>query len=72
MTRLSEDGGRLIIDIQNIHNKLVKLLRIYFYIRSQSLEFHTIVCDAGYKYTSLNLCDVIHQENETLYTTEKN
>jgi len=62
----------IIIIIIRRRRKRARIKTTYFHDRSQSSELHVTVYNADDKCTPLNLCDRIHQDNETLYTiTEK-
>ena len=49
------EGGRGLIDIQNLHNSQVQKLRDYFHLKTQVSTLHRSVSQADLKLTPLNL-----------------
>jgi len=66
MTIPRGEGGRGLIDIKNLHNGQVKLLRTYFYQRKQTSPLHRSACLADRAYTPLNLANGAEQANEII------
>ncbi|KAL0840474.1 hypothetical protein ABMA28_015720 [Loxostege sticticalis] len=64
------EGGRGIIDIQNLHNKQISTLRSYFHTKATTSILHQAIVQADTKFTPLNLQDTSTQINETQVTTQ--
>ncbi|CAB3245221.1 unnamed protein product [Arctia plantaginis] len=57
LTLPRQDGGRGLIDIQNLHNNLIDKLRKYFYAQAGQSHLHKFLTDIDKKLTPLNLND---------------
>ncbi|CAB3233677.1 unnamed protein product [Arctia plantaginis] len=57
LTLPRQDGGRGLIDIQNLHNNLIDKLRKYFYAQAGQSNLHKFLTDIDKKLTPLNLND---------------
>ncbi|XP_028158192.1 uncharacterized protein LOC114351251 [Ostrinia furnacalis] len=64
------EGGRGIIDIQNLHNKQITTLRSYFHQKAITSTLHQATVQADIKLTPLNLQDMSTQENELQTSTQ--
>ena len=60
------EGGRGIIDIKNLHNKQIHLLRSFFHTRAQQVSLHRLITELDNKLTPLNLRNHSTQPNETI------
>ncbi|CAG4919909.1 unnamed protein product [Colias eurytheme] len=56
------EGGRGIIDITNLHNKQITLLRAFFHNRSHQSRLHQVICQVD-TFTPLTLSDFNKQIN---------
>ncbi|KAJ0176683.1 hypothetical protein K1T71_007862 [Dendrolimus kikuchii] len=61
-----QEGGRGIIDINNLHNKQITTLRNYFYGKAEHSSLHKGVVELDVKLTPLNLQNTQQQQNEIL------
>ncbi|XP_060804959.1 uncharacterized protein LOC132902746 [Amyelois transitella] len=66
LTLSRQEGGRGLIDIQNLHNKQIQTLRQYFHNKSQYSLLHQHITKIDDKLTPLNLQDLQKQPNEHL------
>lgn len=71
LTLPRKEGGRGIIDIQNLHNKQISTLRHYFHTKSQHSLLHKQATEIDNKLTPLNLKNKNTQPNETLITVDQ-
>ena len=55
MTLSRKEGGRGLIDIQNLHNKQINTLRAYFHTKHSTSSLHHAIILADTNYTPLNL-----------------
>ena len=66
LTLPRHEGGRGLIDIQNLHNKQITTLRSFFHKTAQNSLLHKSIVLADIKHTPLNLKDPTPQSNETI------
>lgn len=59
------------IDIKNLHNNQVKMLRTYFHNRRETSTLHQLACLTDQGYTPLNLAKEEKQRNEAITSTEE-
>lgn len=52
-----KEGGRGLIDIQNLHNSQINQLRTYFHRKKSTSGLHESICLADLDYTPLNLAN---------------
>lgn len=66
LTLPREEGGRGIIDIQNLHNKQIISLRTFFYSKATNSLLHHYTVKIDKKLTPLNLHETNPQKNEQI------
>ncbi|PZC82879.1 hypothetical protein B5X24_HaOG209322 [Helicoverpa armigera] len=66
LTLPRKEGGRGLIDILNLHNKQIKTLRQYFYMKKSSSTLHRSIAQNDRRFTPLNLQDTSEQKNERI------
>uniref|UniRef100_A0A8D8RDC3 Reverse transcriptase domain-containing protein n=1 Tax=Cacopsylla melanoneura TaxID=428564 RepID=A0A8D8RDC3_9HEMI len=71
MTLPRAEGGRGLIDIENLHNNQVRSLRKHFHTRKQVSELHSSICQNDRNYTPLNLADEEEQESGNDLTNDQ-
>ncbi|XP_050549514.1 uncharacterized protein LOC126910674 [Spodoptera frugiperda] len=59
-----DEGGRGLIDVQNLHNQQIINLRNFFMHKSQNSTLHKAISQIDRKYTPLNLHSTDPQRNE--------
>ncbi|CAG4980406.1 unnamed protein product [Colias eurytheme] len=64
LTLPRSEGGRGLIDIQNLHNQQIRTLRSYFHTKSEHSLLHKHATQLDKKLTPLNLHDTNPQQNE--------
>ncbi|KAL1448377.1 hypothetical protein WDU94_008928 [Cyamophila willieti] len=70
LTLPRREGGRGVIDIKNLHNGQVGILRKYFHQRKEGSALHEIVCACDLNYTPLNLTSASPQANTCVISNQ--
>lgn len=60
------EGGRGLIDVQNLHNTQITTLRKFFHLKAQNSLLHDATVQADTKFTPLNLNNLTTQKNENI------
>lgn len=68
LTLPREDGGRGLIDIENLHNQQIINLRKFFFQKAQQSPLHKLISCLDKNYTPLNLHSSDPQRNESITT----
>ncbi|KAI5720807.1 hypothetical protein M8J77_011910 [Diaphorina citri] len=71
LTLPRREGGRGLIDINNLHNGQVKIMRKYFHERKLTSPLHANICAADQNYTPLNLASTDVQRNESIISNQE-
>ncbi|KAL1448488.1 hypothetical protein WDU94_005497 [Cyamophila willieti] len=71
MTLPRAEGGRGLIDIENLHNNQVRSLRKHFHTRKQVSGLHSSICQNDRNFTPLNLADEEEQESGISLTKDQ-
>lgn len=69
LTLPHREGGRGLIDLKNLHNTQVTILRNFFHKQATRSSLHNAITQADNNYTPLNLKDCT-QQNSEIITTE--
>ncbi|KAL0810285.1 hypothetical protein ABMA28_010444 [Loxostege sticticalis] len=60
------EGGRGLIDVQNLHSKQISTLRSYFHQKANTSSLHKATVQSDIKLTPLNLQDRSNQHNQAI------
>ncbi|XP_045775257.1 uncharacterized protein LOC123874113 [Maniola jurtina] len=77
LTLPRREGGRGLIDVQNLHNNLIIKLRKYFHFKAEQTDIHNFVSQIDKNFTPLNLQDknlksnIISKEQKIHMWTQK-